>query len=388
MAFLPNEDFNLSNVTIGGYSDLIARGLTMAAQLSFLYSINQSFAVITNVGSGTATQANAMAKVATGTTTGSSSEIRSLGLVKVWSGSGAVIRFNSIFSAPDADGEILIGAISTTDGVAIGYDGTDFGFLIRSNSIDNFISQSTWNKDKLDGTGKSGITLDPTKGNLWQINIEGFGFNGVVLEYRNSDSGEWITCHYERFANSVILPNFERNAFPLCLLASNGAGTADVWVKSVSLSGLHEGEYQRPDPRFGQGNEKTISTLTNVITIKNPTTFLGVGHVSIIRLDFLAIASDGSKNVHLKVYYNATLGGTPVWNDVATGLSVAQYDIVGTTITGGVLITDIPLSKVDSTVVPLSDYRFRIPPGTQVTFAAHSASNNDVSVGLSWSEEV
>ena len=35
-----------------------------------------------------------------------------------------------------------------------------------------FIPQTEWNGDKLDGTGTSGFTLDPTKGNVFQIGIQ------------------------------------------------------------------------------------------------------------------------------------------------------------------------------------------------------------------------
>lgn len=39
-------------------------------------------------------------------------------------------------------------------------------------STDTFIPQSTWNGDKLDGTGASGVLLDPNKGNVFQIGIQ------------------------------------------------------------------------------------------------------------------------------------------------------------------------------------------------------------------------
>ena len=37
---------------------------------------------------------------------------------------------------------------------------------VTGSAVDNVVAQSSWNGDKLDGTGESGYTLDPTKATI------------------------------------------------------------------------------------------------------------------------------------------------------------------------------------------------------------------------------
>jgi hypothetical protein len=70
-----------------------------------------------------------------------------------------------VFSFVDTDSGVTAGAFSeVVAGVA---------------PITTWIASSAWNIDKMDGTGPSGMTLDPTKFNVYEIRFQYLGVGGV-----------------------------------------------------------------------------------------------------------------------------------------------------------------------------------------------------------------
>lgn len=88
-----------------------------------------------------------------------------------------------------------------------------------------------------------------------------------------------------------------------------------------------------------------------------------VGQGNLIRFTALFTTGDGTKDVILRIARNATIGGTPVWNDINTNASVVQYDTSGTTAAGGRNLIYWGESKVGSNqMVPPPMYPFTWNP--------------------------
>jgi len=113
-----------------------------------------------------------------------------------------------------------VGYFTSGNGVYFEADGEDLYMVIRSSVtgsvVETRIAQSNWNQDSMDGTGPSGITLDPTKTQIFWTDIEwlgvgsvrvGFVINGIfyichVFNHANIDSTVYMTtatlnCRYE-----------------------------------------------------------------------------------------------------------------------------------------------------------------------------------------------
>jgi len=67
---------------------------------------------------------------------------------------------------------------------------------------DTVIAQSSWNIDSLDGTGPSGLTIDPTKRQIYAFLLEWLGVGDVIcgIFYQNA----FVPCHRFDFANGVF----------------------------------------------------------------------------------------------------------------------------------------------------------------------------------------
>lgn len=76
-----------------------------------------------------------------------------------------------------------IGSFDRDDGYIFQQSGSSFGVVLRKKvdgvKSDTFFSQSTWNLDKLNGTGPSGNTLDITKAQIFTIDYEWLGVGRI-----------------------------------------------------------------------------------------------------------------------------------------------------------------------------------------------------------------
>lgn len=76
-----------------------------------------------------------------------------------------------------------IGSFDDNDGYFFQTSGSSFGVVLRKTingvKTDTFISQSSWNLDKMNGTGPSGNTLDITKAQIYTMDYEWLGVGRI-----------------------------------------------------------------------------------------------------------------------------------------------------------------------------------------------------------------
>lgn len=105
--------------------------------------------------------------------------------------------------------------------------------------VDTVINQSNWNGDKLDGTGKSGLTLDPTKVEIFWFDAQwlgaGSGRIGVIIDEK------LILCHTFRHANSVNSVYMTRISLPVRYELTRDSAAGEM--KMICASVMSEGGY-------------------------------------------------------------------------------------------------------------------------------------------------
>ena len=76
-----------------------------------------------------------------------------------------------------------LGTFDENDGFFYQMSGSSFGIVLRKTingvKTDTFISQSTWNLDKMNGLGPSGNTLDTSKAQIYTVDFEWLGVGRV-----------------------------------------------------------------------------------------------------------------------------------------------------------------------------------------------------------------
>jgi len=121
-------------IPISAAGELSAAEKTTVTQFSFPYDdLNPRIIRELKAGSGGTVVANSLATISTGTTTGSDVLINSVIPAKAAPGQGVEVVFNAMFDATGVSGtEVLAGQGGEEDGFFFGYDGEDFGVMVRS----------------------------------------------------------------------------------------------------------------------------------------------------------------------------------------------------------------------------------------------------------------
>lgn len=286
-----------------------------------------------------------------------------------------------------------IGSKAGTFSYAGPVDGTGTFARTRAGAadIDNWVYQADWNIDPLDGTGQTGMLLDPQKGNVYQIRYQWLGFGRIVFSVEDPITGNLIDVHEIQYANKNTSPSLLDPSMQIEVVAASLGGTTNVTTSSASMAGMTQGIDQDRGVSYATRNTATISTTeTPLFTVKVARLFGSKINFSEIHLKILSFASSstGNKPGRINVYRGATLSGTPNFNFVDSSSSVL-VDKSATGLSGGRLIASFSLPSTGGDTVDLTPLNQVLNKEDVLTVAAvASAGSIDFSAALTWEEDI
>lgn len=261
-------------------------------------------------------------------------------------------------------------------------------------STDTFIPQSTWNGDKLDGTGASGATIDPTKLNIWQISFGYLGTDAIVVKNKivppDGNNSTWVTAHTIALPNTLTRSVFGNPSFPFTMFSYSAGSTADLMVKTASFAGFIEGKKGLHGPRASYVNNLSNVGATNyhaLFTILNPRFYNGRTNQTVINILNIVAACKHTSPVSLYIIKNGSLVGNPNFQPYSP-TTCALWDTAATTVTFSTndqLVYSEHLGDTGnlSTSFETSDYNFEeftIQPGEYITLATRASTGTNVVV--------
>ncbi len=295
---------------------------------------------------------------------------------------GATVVFVRQSSGP-ASGTYSFAAGTT--GAAATFTQTKAGVA----STDTFIPQAEWNGDKLDGAGASGVLLDPTKGNVFQVHIQQLGYGALVFQVEvvtpTGNSVEFVTVHTIKNPNSVTGPIFGNPSFPFTMAAYSAGSVTDLAVRTASFAGFVEGPKMLRGNRFTYFRQLTTVNDTNLqalFTIMNTRYYSGRTNQLVINLLSVAGALKHGFPCIFYLVRGGVLTGNPNFQSLASN-SCSVWDQAATTVTystGDQLLWTGHLGDTGD-----MDHHFSvgaeleevtIQPGEWVTLAARAASGS------------
>jgi len=312
----------------------------------------------------------------------------------------SLLTFNTfVMNAQTENLEQRVGSFDADNGIFFEDTGTGYQIVRRSytsgSSVDDPITQANWNGDKLDGTGASGYTLDPTKASILFTDYEWLGMGSVRVGF--VIDGKFITAHTFLNANNLSTVYMQTANLPIRyeieVTSALAAGT--YTLQQVCSSVISEGGYA---PRaveqmigtasLGGVNLTTAGTFYNLATIKIKS---GRPYAVIVPQGALAAAVSNS-DFELQLRLNATPSTAFSYTSYSDNV---EYDLTGTTtITGGTIISKTYLSGkgVSSASVNGDGFNFDYQIGQTIagasdtlTLCAKGASNGDDVLGsLKW----
>lgn len=231
-----------------------------------------------------------------------------------------------------------VGLFDTNNGVYLERAGSTTSFVIRtytSGSVSNANSaaQSTWNVDKFDGTGPSGVTLDLTKTQILFINIEWLGVGSVRCGFVIDN--EFYTAHQFDNANIQTVVYMQTAILPLRYeIFTTGTTSSAATLQQICSTVQSEGGYEQTSQQYIARNTSAVTltaaaTFYPLISIRLNSSYLGAVVIP-AGFSFLPI---GTANYEVVLVKNATLTGATWGSTLAGGQVDVDTGASGTAIT-------------------------------------------------------
>ena len=228
------------------------------------------------------------------------------------------------------------GYFNSENGVFFQKVGSTLSFVLRSYvtgsaSDARTVNQSSWNGDKLDGTGPSGITLDPTKAQILWMDFEWLGVGSVRCGF--IINGIFYLCH--TFNNANIISNVYMTTATLPMRYEITSVTAAVAasMKQICSTVISEGGYE-------QASIDHVARRTTILgTINTAANFLPVVSIrlaagrtgAVVIPNRIQFQPTSLQNYELALIKNPTLTGATFAATVPSDSNV-EFDVAATAI--------------------------------------------------------
>ena len=217
-------------------------------------------------------------------------------------------------------------------------DGT-YSFVLRSyvtGSVSDArtVNQSAWNGDKLDGTGASGYTLDPTKAQILWMDFEWLGVGSVRCGF--IINGEYIVCHTFTNANEITNVYMTTAILPVRYEIVTSSALA-ASMKSICCSVVSEGGFEQTSIDHVARRTTVLGTIG--------TTFLPLVSIrlasgrtgAVVIPNRVQVLPTTSQNYEVALIKNPTLTGA-TWASTVPSDSNVEFDVAATATTGGTIV--------------------------------------------------
>jgi len=200
-------------------------------------------------------------------------------------------------------------------------------------AVDNAVSQANWNLDKMDGTGASGVTLDPTKSQIVAIDFEWLGVGRVRIGF--VIDGAFIYVHEFLHANRTAGVYMSTPNLPLRYeISNNGTGVASS-LEHICSSVMSEGGIENLGILRHQDTGLISSLSSNtayaVMGGRLKSTHIGVS----INVENISIIGSANDQAHWELRFGGTVAGTFTYNNLANSAVQTAIGTNANTITGG-----------------------------------------------------
>lgn len=274
-------------------------------------------------------------------------------------------------------------------------DGTSAGSIVQDtagvSNTESWTTQSNFNIDTLDGNGPSGFTIDTSKGNVFQTEIQYLGYGDCTFYIENPDSGHFKPFHRFKFPNSRTTPTFINPTMKVGWIAASLGSTTNLTVKGGSALGAVQGKISPLHTIRGFDNQKSSvgSTLTSILAIRVRGVFKDTVQLGEVFPKDVSVAPAGSKPCNLKVLLNPTFSDENDWQFVDEAESIVETDIVGSTFSSnGRQVGAGVVGGGDSTTIKFDD-SLTLVRGDVLVIAATitGGAGSDVSASIEWQED-
>jgi len=286
-------------------------------------------------------------------------------------GKGLLSLNTFVMPTANANQRIRIGYFNEQNGVFIERNGTTVNFVRRTYTsgaaVDTVVPQASWNGDKLDGTGVSGLTLDLTKAQILWEDFEWLGVGSVRIGF--VIDGQYIVCHTFENANNLDAVYMTTAILPVRYEITNTGASTAATLKQICSTVISEGGYEKKVAlnvsRMTTANGSISTTFVPLVSLRLASGRTG----AVVVPDGYSVlpTATSSTTFEIVLVKNPTLTGAS-W--VASDSSNVQQDLSATSFTGGTIVQQqfvLSSNLANGIATGSSDYNWDLQLGATIS---------------------
>ena len=277
-----------------------------------------------------------------------------------------------------------------------GIAGSFSTYLSGNVGTSTFISQSSFNIDKINGTGPSRFNIQPQSGNVFQIGFQYLGFGNAFFGVEDSETGRITPVHMIKNANIRNTPVLKNPQMSIRILTYNTTNSSSVSIKSLSMAEFIEGKVVKLDPKlFASFPFSSVDSATYVPigAIKVNRIFNSGSCFGEISLTKLAVSNQSTaKTATIALFRNIPIVGVPNLQyldaDVSM-VSTASLNPASDTITqsGFVPLVALSVGAQGANIIEMATEDLSLSAGEILILAIKTSGPVTGEVGISWHEQ-
>jgi hypothetical protein len=245
----------------------------------------------------------------------------------------------------------VLGSAVENSVVDVGYFDSANGIFYRQNGINgleivlrsstsggvnnNAIPQVGWNLDPLNGSGASGITLDPTKDFILVIDLQFLAMGRVRIGF--DIGGVIIYAHEFLNSNIISVPYMQTATLPVQMLitSTSSGSTKTSYFKCAAVNTEGGADTANIELGYSFSTPRVASNAGNMVrnhafSIRPKTTFKGLTNREKFVFNQIDIINTGNSNVYWELCIGATFSAAPTYADVNANYSAFEVGTGGT----------------------------------------------------------
>lgn len=383
--------------SVSVFGDLVVAARHADILAKFAHGLSSFEAIKTVTGTGNHDTNNGALTLTTGASGSSSCTIESRDAVRYVSGYQMYANFTAAWISAPATGSVReIGFSNKKDGfIIVDDDGVMKVRHIRANGATyKEAIQSQWG-DTLDGNGESGLTIDFSKTNIFQITFGHLGIAPVTFWVHNGV--KFIPFHRFYYANLQTEPHLVNPYLEMVAKVTNTTNTlpATLLTASWNCGSVHGVDLDATSSNRRFNQEVLASGITTerpVLSIKNKLDYPTGGLENFVKTLINSMQGvcegSGSNTIKFRLYKNATLNaGVTTYTDKNGVDSCIQINTGATGFTGGSQVWFDVAARNSGFRFTVNDKNIYLYPNETLTLTVQSASTTSAEFSFDWIEK-
>lgn len=251
---------------------------------------------------------------------------------------------------------------------------------------ETWVKQADWNVNPT-------IQLDPTLGNVYQIQIQYLGYGGITFWAEDPLTSKLEIVHIIHYSSTATVPSVSNPIFRVGWAARNTGNTTNLTVKGASAGAFIEGKGVIDALSRGVSATTTAvgTTRTNILAIRNRLTFFGRANRAEVLLQAIYLTTDTGKTAIFDIVERPILSaGFLSFSYVDSVNSLLETATNKVTVSGGNVIASFAVKATGSFQVDVSKIIKLIRPGITYSIASRvtSSAASEMDCTVIWKDDL